>query len=396
MPGAWSSTIRVPARGTTRAVFDSLTENTEYEAEVDTVESFDGPGKLTLKFTTPSSTPDAPITSVSFNGAVIQRWNTNTMRSFSFNAPIEYNERPEYVATVGATAPSGTTIAIQPSAKQSTDIRGLSTLRWVIRATRGSQTTDYVFTLQVNNTFKRDFNTLTGQQTPSAIVSDGVASTMFVVGPDAANSRHVLYGYDMVTKERVRALTVPLSNQAFNGIAIRNNLVYIHHSTTGQLLAFNPDTLSARSSSNVTLRRARQDQYIHGLAWTGSNWLSVRQDGAVNRLGRWRANGGQLTQMGQLQVPRGGRTRPVRFTWHDGWLYTVGVTDIDVQLWRYALPNNPNANNRLSANVTRLSAPVGANRNPSGLWTDGTYLWVADATDLRIYTYLLSTGVYVG
>ena len=31
------------------------------------------------------------------------------------------------------------------------------------------------------------------------------------------------------------------------------------------------------------------------------------------------------------------------------------------------------------------------NRNPYGLWSDGTTMWVADALDAKIYAYSMST-----
>ena len=33
-----------------------------------------------------------------------------------------------------------------------------------------------------------------------------------------------------------------------------------------------------------------------------------------------------------------------------------------------------------------------ANRNPQGIWSDGTTIWVVDSTDSKLYAYVLSGG----
>ena len=76
--------------------------------------------------------------------------------------------------------------------------------------------------------------------------------------------------------------------------------------------------------------------------------------------------------------------------WSDG--TTMWVADNgDDQLYAYKLTPGGDFGDRDSAkDINTLSAA--GNANPRGMWSDGTTMWVSDFTDKKLYAYALSDG----
>ena len=191
-----------------------------------------------------------------------------------------------------------------------------------------------------------DFNGLQGQQNayPVGLWSDRV--TLWVA--DYVDSR--LYAYDLATKSRDSAKNFytleTAGNERPTGIWSDGTTMWVADSDDDKLYAYNLASKARDPDKDFTTLIAAGNTDPQGI-------------------------------------------------WSDGTTMWV-VDSADNKLYAYTILSEGNYGNRASAkDITleiRFTASGGYNRNPSGLWSDGTHIWVSDRLRSKLFTYKLSDG----
>ena len=247
----------------------------------------------------------------------------------------------------------------------------------------------------------RDFNTLrgAGNTNPSGIWSDG--TTMWV--SDWNDDR--IYAYSMATKQRDASREFDSMGEASDivpeGIWSDGTTMWVVSRVGDEILAYNLATKGRDSGRD-----------IDGLAGAGNaDPTQIWSDGTTMWVSDWRAAGIFAYDLANGRREGGkdfdtlaaaGNRRPFGI-WSNG--TTMWVADgNDGKIFAYNMP----AGSGPGPTVTTATTPTGpafarnqalefdtlaaaGNREPEALWTDGTTVWVSDATGGKLYAYNLAT-----
>ena len=235
----------------------------------------------------------------------------------------------------------------------------------------------------------RDFNTLraAGNTWPMGIWSDG--ETMLV----SDRFKRKIFSYNMPdpTDATLSGLTVsPVDIVAFSSdvtayhAGVANDVTQATVTATaadpGATIEINGSAVSSGSSHGVSLVEGRNNISIMVTAGDGrtTKAYTVTVGRSVTIAYGWNAaeDFNTLNAAGN-EYPTG--------IWSDG--TTVWVADLqDDKIYAYSLGTRARF---LSKDIDVLAA---GNTSPSGLWSDGTTLWVSDPDADKLYAYSLSNG----
>ena len=228
--------------------------------------------------------------------------------------------------------------------------------------------------------------------TPSGAWSDG--ATLWLL-ENGGGTDDAVYAYDLATGERVEDLEFALDamNLAPRGIWSDGDTVWISDSGQDRLFAYDLASGERLPDSDIALTDRNADP--RGIWSDGANMWVL--DGGKNALFAYDLASGELLTEYSLDPsnddPRG--------IWSDG--VSVWVSDHGFKrVFAYRLPvptqgeraadEEPPALDRVSdEEFTKLSAA--GNNSPRGLWSDGDVMYVADASDGRVYTYNMPDAI---
>ena len=247
---------------------------------------------------------------------------------------------------------------------------------------------------------KRDIEELDGgNDRATGVWSDG---TTLWVADNADGAGDAVYAYDRASGERLteREFTLAETNRAPRGFWSDRSVVWVSDSGRERLFAYDLATGERLEEREFALAAGNSD--ARGI-WSdeGTMWVL---DGRADALFAYDFESGE--QLGQYALdaanddPRG--------IWSDG--VTVWVSDHGgKRLFAYRLPVPPDAETdsgeedadddaRELERVSEEEFPNtvlsrASNNSPRGIWSDGDVMYVADASDDKVYTYNMPDAI---
>ena len=236
-------------------------------------------------------------------------------------------------------------------------------------------------------TVKRDIEELdSGNDWPTGLWSDGATLWILENGQGADDD---VYAYDPRTGERLeeREFTLADTNRAPRGIWSDRETVWVSDSGRERLFAYGLASGEREESREVELAERNSD--ARGI-WSDEETMWVL-DGRADALFAYDlATGDLLAEYGLAS--RNGDPHGI---WSDR--VTVWVSDHGAKrLFAYRLPARPEAPAAEDAEAAPLESvrdeeftelSGASNNSPRGIWSDGDFMYVADESDDRVYTY---------
>ncbi len=236
-------------------------------------------------------------------------------------------------------------------------------------------------------TVKRDVEELdSGNDWPTGLWSDGATLWILENGQGADDE---VYAYDPRTGERLdeREFTLADSNRAPRGVWSDRETVWVSDSGRDRVFAYTLASGARDESREIELAERNAD--ARGI-WSDSETMSVL-DGSKNALFAYDLATGELLGEYAL-VSANGDPHGI---WSDR--VTVWVSDHGAKrLFAYRLPARPEAPAAENAEATPLEQvrdeeftelSGASNNSPRGIWSDGDFMYVADESDDKVYTY---------
>ena len=228
--------------------------------------------------------------------------------------------------------------------------------------------------------------------TPSGLWSDG--STLFIAqNGDGADDG--VYAYDLESGERVEAREFGLAdtNRAPRGLWSDGETAWVSDSGRDRLFAYN--ATSGTRLEDRELELAERNRDARGI-WSGGETMWVL-DGGKNALFAYDLASAALLGEYGLDTANG----DPRGIWSDG--VTVWVSDhVAKRLLAYRLPAAPDAPAAEDAEPVALERvrdeefdklSRASNNSPRGIWSDGEVMYVADASDGKVYSYNMPDAI---
>ena len=235
---------------------------------------------------------------------------------------------------------------------------------------------------------KRDIEELdSGHDTPSGLWSDGVTLWLLQNGDGADDA---IYAYDLESGERVedREFDLDERNRAPRGVWSDRTTVWV--SDSGQNRLFAHDLATGERLTDRDIALAGRNRGARGI-WSSDGTMWVL-DGGKDSIFAYDLESGELLAEYALDDAN---DEP-----HD--LFFDGVTfwvsdDGEKRLFAYRIEAGEDGEDGLKRNRdeefpnTVLSRA--SNNSPRGIWSDGDVMYVADASDDKVYSYNMPDAI---
>ena len=231
-----------------------------------------------------------------------------------------------------------------------------------------------------------------GHDKPSGQWSDGAALWILENGDGADDA---IYAYDLATGERVedREFELDERNRAPRGVWSDRTTIWVSDSGQNRLFAHDLETGERLEARDIALTGRNRD--ARGI-WSGEETMWVL-DGGKDSIFAYDLATGDLLAEYELASANG----DPHGVWSDG--VTVWVTDHGAKrLFAYRLPARPEAPAAEDAepqDLERVSdeefkeLSKASNNSPRGIWSDGDVMYVADASDGKVYSYNMPNAI---
>ena len=242
-------------------------------------------------------------------------------------------------------------------------------------------------------TVKRDIDEFdSGHDTASGLWSDG--ATLWVL-ENGDGTDDAVYAYDVKTGERVedREFELADTNRAPRGVWSDRSTVWVSDSGRNRLFAHDLESGERLEERDIALAGRNRD--ARGI-WSGDETMWVL-DGGKDSLFAYDLASGELLGEYELASANG----DPHGVWSDG--VTVWVSDHGAKrLFAYRLPARPEAPAAEDAEPQALERvsdeefkelSKASNNSPRGLWSDGDVMYVADASDAKVYSYNMPNAI---
>ena len=242
-------------------------------------------------------------------------------------------------------------------------------------------------------TVKHDIDALDGgHDTPSGQWSNGTTLWVLENGDGADDA---IYAYDLESGERVegREFDLDETNRAPRGVWSDRTVLWVSDSGRNRLFAH--DLASGERLPERDIALAERNRAARGI-WSDEEAMWVL-DGGKDSLYAYDLGSGELLAEYTLD-PANNEPHGV---WSDG--VTVWVSDDGAkQLFAYRLPTRPDAPaaededpvplERVDdEDFTKLSSS--SNNSPRGIWSNGDFMYVADESDDKVYSYNMPDAI---
>ena len=241
-------------------------------------------------------------------------------------------------------------------------------------------------------TVKHDIDELgSGHDTPSGLWSDGTTLWVLENGDGADDA---IYAYDLASGERVedREFELDGTNRAPRGVWSDGTTMWVSDSGRNRLFAH--DLASGERAEERDIALAGRNRDARGI-WSGDETMWVL-DGGKDSLFAYDLGSGELLAEYELASTNG----DPHGIWSDG--VSVWVSDHGAKrLFAYRLPapEGPAAEDAEPQGLERVSdeefkeLSKASNNSPRGLWSDGDVMYVADASDGKVYSYNMPDAI---
>ena len=244
----------------------------------------------------------------------------------------------------------------------------------------------------------RDIETLdSGHDAPTGAWSDG---TLLWIAENGDGADDAVYAYDLVTGKRVedREFELHETNRAPRGLWSNSKTAWVADSGQNRLFAYDLESGERDEEREVELDTRNRD--ARGI-WSDDETMWVL-DGGKNALFGYDLESGELIAEHALDS---GNDDP-RGLWSDG--VTIWVSDHGAKrLFAYRIPQDgetasedeDDAAEEEDLGLERVideefkDLPKASNNSPRGIWSDGDVMYVADASDAKVYSYNLPDAI---
>ena len=242
-------------------------------------------------------------------------------------------------------------------------------------------------------TVKRDIEALdSGHDRPAGAHGEG--ETLWLLH-NGSGANDAVYAYDLASGERVQEREFPLDerNRAPRGLwSGAEGVAWVSDSGQDRLFAYDLATGERLPERDIELHERNAD--ARGI-WSDGQTLWVLDDRRAALYAYALASGDLLA--GYALASRNGDPHGI---WSDG--VTIWISDHGLkQLWAYRLPalpetaalvDDPPPLERVpDEDFTELSKA--SNNSPRGIWSDGAFMYVADESDGKVYTYNMPDAI---
>ncbi len=236
-------------------------------------------------------------------------------------------------------------------------------------------------------TVKYDLDALhSANRAPTGLWSDG--ATLWVAdNPDGAGDG--VYAYDLESGERAEGLEFQLSerNRAPRGIWSDGTVAWVSDSGRDRLFAYDLESREQVEEREIELAERNRDARD---VWSDGQTMWVL-DGVKDSLFAYELEAGAL--LGEYALDS--RNSFPQGIWSDGtsvWVSDAGTSPRSLFAYRLPVPaveQDGDGRARLERvrkeDFTQLSRA--SNNSPRGIWSDGAFMYIADASDGKVYTY---------
>ncbi|MCY3569283.1 MAG: Ig-like domain-containing protein, partial [Chloroflexi bacterium] len=224
---------------------------------------------------------------------------------------------------------------------------------------------------------KRDIERLADEhERPTGVWSDG--ETLYVVD-NAESGGDRIYAYDLSTGERREALEIVLAgaNRFAHGVWSDGDVIWVSDSGADRIFAYRLATGERLEAREFDLHEDNRDP--RGIWSDGASMYVL--DAVADELFCYSMNPGELLARYRLHSLNGSP----RGIWSDG--TTIWISDdVSRRLLAYRIVEGELRRQEEQEFSFRSLLKAG-NGRPSGIWSDGELVWVADAQDARLYSY---------
>ena len=248
----------------------------------------------------------------------------------------------------------------------------------------------------------KEFNTLydAGNTSPTGIWSDG--TTMWVAD-DGNGDPDKIYAYDMATKERI-------PTKEFNTLYDAKNYhprgIWSDGTTMWVADDGNRDDPDKIYAYDMATKERVPTKEFNTLALGNTYPYGLWSDGTTMWVTNWYDEDGNPDKIYAYNMATKERTRTREFnTWHDRIYNPTGIWSDGTTMWvadetdgwgtdkiyAYNMPANGDTPDARDLDKDFNTLDAAGNNSPHGLWSDGTTLWVTDWLDGKLYAYNLST-----
>ena len=267
------------------------------------------------------------------------------------------------------------------------------TTMWIANAQSYAETKVYAYNLATTTRdADKDFDTLeaTGNYNPWGIWSDG--TTMWIAHDDRGRDANKLYAYNLATKVRDPDKDFDTLHAAGNhsprGIWSDGTTMWVADSSNDKLYAYSMATREHDHPKDFNTLDVQGNTRPSGLWSDGSTmWVTNHEFGpgstvyAYNLATKYRDPVKEFSASTLYLEWNGSPTG----LWSDG--TTMWVADsYDLKLYAYNLTSK---DRDPPEDFDTLRAA--GNGSPEAIWSDGTTMWVADSWDDKLYAYSLAT-----
>ena len=241
-------------------------------------------------------------------------------------------------------------------------------------------------------TVTRDIEELdSGHDAPTGAWSDGSVLWLAENGDGADDA---VYAYDLATGERVeeREFELDERNRAPRGVWSNELTAWVADSGQDRLFAYDLESGDRDEEREIVLHPDNDDPRA---IWSDGSTMWVLDDRAGALFAYDLASGELLAEYAlhdDNDTPHG--------LWSDG--VTVWVSNHDPKLlfaYRLPAPEGPTAEDAEPQDLERVrdeefgKLSRASNNSPRGIWSDGDVMYVADASDGKVYSYNLPDAI---
>ena len=230
-----------------------------------------------------------------------------------------------------------------------------------------------------------DFNTLraAGNQRANGIWSDG--TTIWV----ADDQDDKLYAYNLRTKARDAArdfnTLAAAGNESPEGIWSDGTTMWVADWSDGKLYAYNMSTKARDASKDIDSRSTGGSHHPEGI-WSDGTTMWVAYAFGGGKLYAHTMGTNSRDSAKDFNTLSGAGNEHPEGIWSDGTIMWVADDSDDKKLYAYRLYTKRRITGRRVFSGSRIAAldfntlkGAYANIVPTGIWSDGTTMWVADA-----------------
>ncbi len=243
-------------------------------------------------------------------------------------------------------------------------------------------------------TVKHDLDPLDdANSAPAGMWSDG-ATLWLANNPDGAGD--AVYAYDLASGERAEEREFQLSdrNRAPRGVWSDRTTAWVSDSGRDRLFAY--DLASGERLPERDIELAERNSDARGI-WSDGQTLWVLDAGEDSLFAYELESGGLL---GEYALDS--RNSDPRGIWSDRvtiWISDAGASPRSLFAYRLPVPADEQGAEDGNATLKRVrdedfkELSGASNNSPRGIWSDGDFMYVVDASDGKIYTYNMPDSI---